>query len=71
MHKEIARLEGLYKKEIKLWQEIKTRYEVTTNSNDAKIQHLKTALEEIKAKIEMNTERNLATFAQEQVHMKI
>ena len=67
----MVRLEGLHEQEAKLWQRIKSRYEVTTDYNTAKIQHLKTALEEIKAKIEMNTERNLATFAQEQVHMKI
>ena len=49
MHKEMMRLEGLHEQEAKLWQEIKTRYELElkVNSNASKIQHHKSALEEM------------------------
>ena len=56
LHKEMVRLEGLHEQEETRLQEIKTRYEVKGDSNASKIQHLKSALKEMKANTEMSTE---------------
>ena len=57
LNKAMARLEGLHGQEANLWQEIKTRYELKANASASKIQHLKSALDELKAKTDMGSER--------------
>ena len=47
----------LHASEAKLWQDVKTQYETRTDDHLAKFGHLKMALEELKAKIEMGRER--------------
>ena len=55
LNTEMGRLEALYDKESKLWQEVKVRYEENVASSTNKISNLKSALEEMQTCTEMKT----------------
>ena len=54
LYGEIGRLQDYHAREAKLWLEVKLQYEARAQGHTAKIRHLKTALEELRAKIEMD-----------------
>ena len=57
LNNEMARQEELHAQEAKLWQDVKTQYEPTADDHLVKIGHVKTTLDELKAKTEMGTKR--------------
>ena len=54
---QIAGIEDHHDKEKKLWAEVKLQYEVRAQGHTAKINALKTSLDELRAKTDMGTER--------------
>ena len=52
----MAPLKYLQARETKLWHDVKIQYEVRAEGHIAKIRHLKTNLDELKAKIELGTD---------------
>ena len=54
---QIAGMEDRHEKEKKLWAEIKLQYEVRAQGHTAKINTLKTSLDELRAKTDMGTAR--------------
>ena len=55
LNNEMGRLEELHGKESKLWHEVKSRYEAHATSNTSKISNLKTTIQEMRTRTEMNT----------------
>ena len=56
LHMQMASMQELYE-ESKLWQEVKENYEMQANSANSKIKQIKTSIQEMKAKVEMNMDR--------------
>ena len=54
---QIAGMEDRHEKEKKLWAEIKLQYEVRAQGHTAKINMLKTSLDELRAKTDIGTAR--------------
>ena len=59
---EINHLEDIHERETTLWKDSKLQYEVRAQRQVAKINHLKTFIDELRAKTEMDGERIRTLF---------